>query len=45
MSLELVARGEIRPLVTDIRPLEQAEALHEAVEKGEVTGRAALTIG
>ena len=44
-ALDLVARGEIRPLVTDIRPLEQAEALHEAVEKGEVTGRAALTIG
>ena len=44
-ALQLVARGEIRPLVTDIRPLEEAEALHEAVEKGEVTGRAALTIG
>lgn len=43
-ALELVARGEIRPLVTDIRPLEEAEALHERVEKGEVTGRAALTI-
>jgi len=44
-ALELVVRGEIRPLVTDILPLEEAEALHEAVEKGEVTGRAALTIG
>jgi propanol-preferring alcohol dehydrogenase len=44
-ALQLVARGDIRPLVTDVRPLEQAEALHEAVEKGEVTGRAALTIG
>ncbi len=43
-ALDLVGRGEIRPLVTDIRPLEEAEALHEAVEKGEVTGRAALTI-
>ncbi len=40
----LVARGEVRPLVTDIRPLEEAEALHERVEKGEVTGRAALII-
>ncbi len=44
-ALDLVARGEIRPLVTDIRPLEQAEALHVALERGEVTGRAALTIG
>ena len=43
-ALDLVGRGEIRPLVTDIRPLKEAEALHEAVEKGEVTGRAALTI-
>lgn len=44
-ALELVAQGEIRPLVTDIRPLEEAEALHEKVEKGEVIGRAALLIG
>jgi propanol-preferring alcohol dehydrogenase len=44
-ALDLVARGEIRPMVTDIRPLEEAEALHDAVERGEVTGRAALTIG
>jgi D-arabinose 1-dehydrogenase-like Zn-dependent alcohol dehydrogenase len=41
----LVARGEIWPLVTDIRPLEDAEALHEQVENGAVTGRAALLIG
>lgn len=43
-SLDLAARGEVWPIVTDIRPLEQAEALHERVEKGEVTGRAALLI-
>jgi propanol-preferring alcohol dehydrogenase len=43
-ALELVARGEISPLVTDIRPLEDAEALHERIEKGEVIGRAALLI-
>lgn len=44
-TLDLVARGEVWPLVTDIRPLEEAEALHERVERGEVTGRAALLIG
>jgi len=44
-TLELVARGEVWPMVSDIRPLEQAEALHERVERGEVTGRAALLIG
>jgi D-arabinose 1-dehydrogenase-like Zn-dependent alcohol dehydrogenase len=44
-ALDLVARGEIWPLVTDIRPLEDAEALHEQLEIGGVTGRAALLIG
>ncbi|HMB48393.1 MAG TPA: zinc-binding dehydrogenase [Afifellaceae bacterium] len=41
-SLNLVARGDVWPLVTDIRPMEEAEALHESVEKGEITGRAAI---
>ncbi|HET7850724.1 MAG TPA: zinc-binding dehydrogenase [Pseudolabrys sp.] len=41
---DLVARGDVRPLVTDVRPLAEAEALHERVERGEVTGRAALRI-
>ncbi len=44
-SYDLVAAGEIWPIVTDIRPLEEAEAIHERVEKGDVTGRAALLIG
>jgi D-arabinose 1-dehydrogenase-like Zn-dependent alcohol dehydrogenase len=44
-SLDLVARGEVWPLVTDIRPMAEAEALHQSVEKGEITGRAALMIG
>lgn len=43
-ALELVARGELWPLVTDIRPLEEAEALHERVERGEVVGRAAVLL-
>jgi propanol-preferring alcohol dehydrogenase len=43
--LDLVARGEVWPLVTDICPLEEAEALHERIERGEVTGRGALLIG
>ena len=43
-SLELVARGEVWPMVTDIRPLEEAEALHERIEEGLITGRAALRI-
>ncbi len=43
-TLEIVARGEVWPLVTDIRPLAEAEAVHARVERGEVTGRAALRI-
>jgi propanol-preferring alcohol dehydrogenase len=43
-SLELVARGEVFPLVTVIRPLEEADAVHELVERGEVTGRAVLKV-
>jgi len=44
-TLDLVARGEVWPMVTDIRPMAEAEALHERIEQGAVTGRAALLIG
>lgn len=43
-SLELVARGEVWPVVTEKRPLAEAEAVHELLDKGSVTGRAALLI-
>ena len=43
-SLDLVARGDVRPLVTEIIPFDGLEALHERLEKGQVTGRAALRI-
>ena len=43
-TFDLVARGEIWPLVSDIRPWTEAEAVHERVERGEVIGRAALLI-
>ena len=44
-TFDLIARGEVWPIVSDIRPMEEAEAVHERVEKGNVTGRAALLIG
>src|SRR5215471_2482611 len=44
-TFDLVARGEAWPLVTEIRPLAEAEVLHARVERGDVTGRAALMIG
>jgi len=43
-SLGLVARGDVWPLVTDVRPMIEAEALHAEVESGNVIGRAALQI-
>lgn len=43
-SLELVARGELWPVVTEKAPLEQAEAIHQRLDQGLVTGRAALVM-
>ena len=43
-SLELVARGDVWPLVTDIREMKEAEELHSLVEEAKITGRAALLI-
>lgn len=41
-SLELVARGELWPLVTEKVPYTEAEAVHQRLEAGSITGRAAL---
>jgi D-arabinose 1-dehydrogenase-like Zn-dependent alcohol dehydrogenase len=41
---DLVARGEIWPLVTELRSLAEAEAVHDLVERGQVTGRAVLRV-
>ena len=43
-TLELVARGEFKALVTDKAPLEQAEALHQRLDKELIIGRAALVM-
>jgi D-arabinose 1-dehydrogenase-like Zn-dependent alcohol dehydrogenase len=43
-ACDLVARGEVFPLVSEVRPLEEAETMHERVECGEVIGRAALRV-
>ena len=44
-SLELCARGDVWPLVTETADMAGAEALHDRVEQGLVTGRAAIMIG
>jgi propanol-preferring alcohol dehydrogenase len=43
-TLDLVARREVWPLVSEIHAMKDAEALHARLERGEVTGRAALRI-
>ena len=43
-SLELVARGDVWPLVTEKAPLQDAEAVHQRLDRGLITGRAALLI-
>jgi len=43
-ALDLVARREVWPLVSDIRFLADAEALHERLERGDIVGRAALLV-
>lgn len=43
-ALDLVARGEIWPVVTEVYKFEEAEVVHDRLEKSLVTGRAALMI-
>ncbi|MEQ8194021.1 MAG: zinc-binding dehydrogenase [Rhodospirillales bacterium] len=43
-ALDLVASGAVWPVVTEIRPLADAEALHQRVESGLVIGRAAIMV-
>ncbi len=43
-SLELVARRELWPLVTEKAPLAEAEAIHQRLDTAAVTGRAALMV-
>ena len=43
-ALELVARGEIWPIVSEVVPLEEVERLHQRLERGLITGRAAISV-
>jgi D-arabinose 1-dehydrogenase-like Zn-dependent alcohol dehydrogenase len=41
-TLAIVARRDVWPVVTEVVPLADANALHDRIERGEVFGRAAL---
>jgi D-arabinose 1-dehydrogenase-like Zn-dependent alcohol dehydrogenase len=43
-SLELVGRGDVWPHVTEIYKLEEAEKVHDRLEAGLITGRAAIVM-
>jgi D-arabinose 1-dehydrogenase-like Zn-dependent alcohol dehydrogenase len=44
-SLDLCARGQVWPLVTETYRLEEAEKVHARLEEGSITGRAAIVMG
>ena len=41
-TLAIVARRDVWPVVSDVVSMEEADALHERIERGEVFGRAAM---
>ncbi len=43
-SLEICARGDVWPLVTETYSLAEAETVHQRLDQGLVTGRAALVM-
>ena len=43
-ALELVARGDVWPLVTEIQPMKDAEELHNNLENSDIVGRADIRI-
>ncbi|MGZ3408855.1 MAG: alcohol dehydrogenase catalytic domain-containing protein [Xanthobacteraceae bacterium] len=43
-ALAIAARGDVWPVVSEVVPFEEAEALHARIERGEIFGRAALRI-
>ena len=43
-TYDLILRGDVWPIVTDIRPMEEAEDIHQRVEIGDIIGRAAVLI-
>ena len=43
--LALIARGEVKPVVSDIRPLSEIREVHQRVERGGVPGRLVVRPG
>lgn len=40
--IDLVARGRVKPVISLVRPLEEAEELHRMLKAGQIVGRAVL---
>ena len=43
-AVDIVAQGQIKPIVSQTFPLEEAEKAHQLIQKNKITGRAALII-
>lgn len=43
-AAELVAKGRIRPVISQVKPLEAVEEIHQAIRKGTLLGRGAITL-
>ena len=43
-ALQIVARGEVWPMVSEIGRMADAESIHDKLEAGSITGRAAILI-
>ena len=41
-AAELVASGRIRPVISDVRRLEEVEGIHDKIRKGTLLGRGAV---
>jgi tartronate-semialdehyde synthase len=43
-AVDIVAQGQIKPVVSQTFPLEEAEKAHQLIQENKITGRAALII-
>jgi D-arabinose 1-dehydrogenase-like Zn-dependent alcohol dehydrogenase len=43
-AVDIVKQGQIKPIVSQTFPLEEAEKAHQLIQENKITGRAALII-
>jgi D-arabinose 1-dehydrogenase-like Zn-dependent alcohol dehydrogenase len=43
-AVDIVKQGQIKPIVSQTFPLEEAEKVHQLIQENKITGRAALIL-